>query len=71
MQKLLTTFALAGVIICGGGCLSPRATVIDAANDVVRIGPGCTGRVYVWKDGQWQLTGKIRIPEGWYAGPGK
>jgi hypothetical protein len=44
--------------------------VIDSASDVVRLGPNVTGKVYIWRDGAWQLTKKTKLPEGWYAGPG-
>jgi len=44
--------------------------VIDSHADVVRLGPGVRGKVYVWRDGAWTLTGKVTLPEGWYAGPG-
>jgi hypothetical protein len=43
---------------------------MDPRIDVVRIGPNVVGRVYVYSDGKWILTDKIKLPEGWYAGPG-
>jgi hypothetical protein len=45
--------------------------VIDSQTDVVRLGPDVTGGVYVWRNGGWELVGKARLPEGWYAGPMK
>ncbi len=36
--------------------------------DLIRIGPNVTGRVYVLKGGEWVLTKKTKIPEGWFAG---
>lgn len=51
------------------GCVS-RVVVIDSASDVVRLGPNVRGSVYVWQDGKWVRTGNVRLPEGWYAGPG-
>lgn len=47
-----------------------RTVVIDSSSDVVRLGPGVRGPVYVLKDGAWVRTGKVTLPEGWYAGPG-
>lgn len=44
--------------------------MLDRQSDVVRIGPGMRGKVYVWRDGGWVLSGKVTLPEGWYAGPG-
>lgn len=44
--------------------------VVDAASDVVRLGRDVKGTVYVWRDGAWVKTGKVKLPEGWYAGPG-
>jgi hypothetical protein len=43
--------------------------LIDSQSDIVRLGKGVRGPVYVWRDGQWQLSGKVTLPEGWYAGP--
>jgi hypothetical protein len=43
--------------------------VIDSRADVVRIGRGVRGEVYVWQDGAWVKTGKVTLPEGWFAGP--
>lgn len=69
MRKLLTVFASVGLLTFASGCAT-RTVVIDASHDVVRIGPGVKGKVYVWRDGAWTLTGKVTLPEGWYAGPG-
>lgn len=70
MFKRLTLCATLGGILCLSGCATKTAVVIDSTRDVVRIGPDVRGRVYVWQNGQWQLTGKkVRLPEGWYAGP--
>jgi hypothetical protein len=52
------------------GCATNRTVLIDSQSDVVRLGPGVRGRVYVWQDGGWKLSGKVTLPEGWYAGPG-
>lgn len=70
MRTRLSLFALGLLLGCGSGCATNRTVLIDAATDVVRIGPGMRGRVYVWRDGGWQLSGKVTLPEGWYAGPG-
>lgn len=43
--------------------------MINTESDVVRIGPNVRGKVYVWQDNAWRLTGKVTLPEGWYAGP--
>jgi hypothetical protein len=43
--------------------------VIDSRADVVRLGPDVRGTVYVWRDGAWTKTGKVKLPEGWFAGP--
>lgn len=44
--------------------------MIDPRADIVRLGPDVRGSVYVMQNGRWTLTGKTRLPEGWYAGPG-
>lgn len=69
MRTLQKLCWMAGVLIFVSGCAS-RAVVIDAASDVVRIGPGVRGHVYVLKNGVWTDAGKVTLPEGWYAGPG-
>lgn len=69
MRTRLKQFAIAGLLICASGCAT-RTVVIDRQSDVVRLGPKVRGRVYVWKDGAWTLSGKVTLPEGWYAGPG-
>jgi hypothetical protein len=51
------------------GC-GTRAVIIDPRADVVRLGPGVRGPVYVFVDGRWTLTRKVTLPEGWFAGPG-
>lgn len=74
MLKLLKLFAIAGTLICATSCATSCATrtvVLDSQADVVRIGPGVRGKVYVWDQNTkaWTLTGKVTLPEGWYAGP--
>ncbi len=69
MQRLQSLFATLGIAICVSGCL-PKTVVVDSQSDVVRIGPNVKGSVYVYRDGQWVKTGKVKLPEGWYAGPG-
>lgn len=50
------------------GCAT-KTVVIDSRADVVRLGPDVRGSVYLWQAGQWVKTGKVHLPEGWYAGP--
>lgn len=69
MPKLLHLFAVVGTLGFVTGCAT-RAVVIDPRVDVVRLGPDVRGSVYVWQNGQWVLTKKTQLPEGWYAGPG-
>lgn len=69
MLKRLTTFASLGLAICATSCAA-RTVVLDSQADVVRLGPGVRGKVYVWQAGGWTLTRKVTLPEGWYAGPG-
>lgn len=69
MRTLLMTCALGGIITWLTGCAT-KTIVIDSQADVVRLGPGVRGPVYVWRDGGWRLTGRVTLPEGWYAGPG-
>lgn len=72
MFRRLRALEIVGLLICvtaWSGCAT-RTVVLDRQSDVVRIGPGMRGKVYVWRDGGWVLRGKVTLPEGWYAGPG-
>ena len=70
MQTLLKLFAIAGMLICASACQT-RTVILDSQADVVRLGPGVRGKVYVWDQNTkaWTLSGKVTLPEGWYAGP--
>ena len=48
-----------------------RTVVLDSSSDVVRLGNNVRGNVYVWQNGAWVKSGKVTLPEGWYAGPMK
>ena len=51
------------------GCGSTRVVFVDTQSDLVRIGPGVEGKVYILKNGEWVLSkNKVKLPEGWYAG---
>jgi MYXO-CTERM domain-containing protein len=45
--------------------------VIDSQSDIVRIGSDVRGHVYLWNatSKDWELSGRVTLPEGWYAGP--
>jgi hypothetical protein len=50
------------------GCAGPRVVLVPDG-EIVRIGPGVKGRVYVWDGAAWELSrNAVAIPEGWYAG---
>jgi hypothetical protein len=50
------------------GCAGPRVVMVPDG-EIVRIGPGVKGRVYVWDGSAWELSrNAVAIPEGWYAG---
>lgn len=67
--KLLSLFALAGLLTFASGCAS-RVTVIDSRADIIRTLRPVKVKAAIWRDGQWQEAGKVEIPAGWYAGPG-
>lgn len=69
MRTPRLTFALVGLLIFASGCAT-RTVILDSQSDVVRIGPGVKGKVYIFQNGAWTLAGKVTLPEGWYAGPG-
>ena len=68
MQTLLKLPAVVGLILCANGCAT-RTVVIDSTADVVRLGPDVKDSVYIFRDGAWVKSGKMQLPEGWYAGP--
>ena len=72
LTRYLTRLSAAGLIACVTilGCGTTRVTFLDSSDDLVRIGPDVSGRVYFYKDGSWVLSkNKVKLPEGWYAGP--
>ncbi len=69
MHKLLQKSAIVGMLGFLTSCAT-RTVVLDPRVDVVRIGPNVVGRVYVFSDGKWILSKPMKLPEGWYAGPG-
>jgi hypothetical protein len=69
MRTLRLIFAVAGLITFANGCAT-RTVVLDSQSDVVRLGEDVRGTIYMWQDGQWRKSGKVKLPEGWYAGPG-
>ncbi len=61
--------ALTFGLILFTGCGSTRVVFVDTQNNLVRLGPDVSGKVYVLKDGEWVLSkNKVKLPEGWYAG---
>lgn len=51
------------------GCGSTKVVFVDTQSNLVRLGPGIEGKVYVLKNGEWILSkNKVKLPEGWYAG---
>jgi len=70
MLKHLTKLSLIGISILLTSCVTKQVTVIDKSSDVVRLGKGVKGHIYVYKNNQWIDAGVANLPEGWYAGPG-
>ena len=68
MRTRLRLFGIVGLLLCASGCVT-RTVVLDSQSDVVRLGDNVRGNVYVWQNGEWTKTGKVTLPEGWYAGP--
>lgn len=64
-----TTLILLSSLLLFAGCGSTRVVFVDTQSDLVRIGPGVEGKVYILKNGEWVLSkNKVKLPEGWYAG---
>lgn len=73
MHKRLQKFAnvgMLGFLLSSLTSCATRTVVLDPRIDVVRLGPNVVGRVYVYSDGKWILSKPMKLPEGWYAGPG-
>ena len=69
MSIILKTLIVATLLISSIGCGSTKVVFVDTQSNLVRLGPGVEGRVYVLKDGEWVLSkNKVKLPEGWYAG---
>jgi hypothetical protein len=68
-KNRLDVWLLLSIILLLAGCTT-RVVVIDRSSDVVRLGKGVKGEIYVLRDGEWVSIGKAVLPEGWYAGPG-
>ena len=69
MQRLKIQFVITFAILCAIGCGTTRVVFIKNDQDVVRIGPNVTGKIYFRKGGEWILSkNKVKLPEGWYAG---
>ena len=63
------TLILLSSLLLSAGCGSTRVVFVDTQSDLVRIGPGVEGKVYILKNGEWVLSkNKVKLPEGWYAG---
>ena len=60
-------FAVSCGILILMGCGTTRAVFIHDG-DLIRLGPDVAGTVYVLKNGEWILTKKAKLPEGWFAG---
>lgn len=69
MLRLLKLCVIVCAMICACGCRT-RTVVIDRSDDVVRLGRGVRGPVYIWENGGWVLVGNTTLPEGWFASPG-
>jgi len=68
-KNRLDVWLLLPIIMLLAGCTT-RVVVIDRSSDVVRLGKGVKGEIYVLRGGEWVSVGKAVLPEGWYAGPG-
>ena len=53
------------------GCGSTQVLFVNSneKNDLIRVGPGVTGKAYVWNGEDWLLSkNKIEYPEGAFVG---
>ena len=76
--RRLTLYVALTLIGFAAGCGSnPRVVMIPpiewvdgVPTDLLKIGPGMTGRVYVHTAEGWVLSdNKVTLPEGWLASP--
>jgi len=78
LNRRLALFVVAGLLVFATACSgSPRVVMIPpiewvdgVPSDLVKIGPGMTGRVYVHTADGWTLSeNEVTLPEGWLASP--
>lgn len=77
LKKFAVLFVLSSAITSCGLTENPRVvlvppiTMVDGMpSDLIKIGPGVMGRVYIKTDNKWVLSdNEVLIPEGWYAAP--
>lgn len=76
LKLLLWTIVSTSAVSCSGVqsqrtvLVPPIAWVDGVPTDLIRLGPGCRGKVYVTVDGQTELSqNEVELPEGWYAVP--
>lgn len=69
MRKLLRLCGAVGLAGLLASCAGRQVVVIDSAADVVRLGKGVRGPVYVQRGGAWVFVGEMELPAGWFAGP--
>lgn len=71
-------YAALGLSAFTAGCASnPRVVMIPpiewidgVPTDVIKIGPGMKGQVYIYTESGWTLSdNKVTLPEGWLASP--
>lgn len=51
--------------------LVPPITMVEGSpSNLIKIGPGVRGRVYIKVEDKWVLSdNEVVIPEGWFAAP--
>ena len=51
--------------------LVPPITIVNGTpTNLIKIGPGVMGRIYIKVGDKWVLSdNKVLIPEGWFAAP--
>gem|GEM_PF-2905673 len=70
MSAALGRIIFASAWLIGSAGCATRTVIIDSTQDVVRLGEDVRGHVYVWRPGGWERVGPVKLPQGWWAGPG-
>lgn len=77
LKTMLLRPTLLGLMLLTGCALEPRVVLVPPIlyhegkpTDLLKAGPGISGRMYVYNGTTWELSAnKLEVPEGWLVMP--